>query len=95
MVSVGSVLQVQQEVRTETIDPSRRNLVVVDRLILEYDAGDVDGVRVQHGIGRNGVIAGLKTRDGKDDQIEGHVLSRGVIDNYRFPYFSRELLSTP
>ena len=42
VISVGSMLEVQQEVRTNAVDPSRRNFVVVDGLVLENNAGDVD-----------------------------------------------------
>ena len=53
------------------------------RLVLENDAGDVNEVWVQLGTGRNGVIAGLETRDGGDDQIEGHVPRNRVLLRWR------------
>ena len=62
--SLAACLRFQQEVRTDTVDPSRRDLFVVGRLVLENDAGDMDGVRVQLGTGRDGVVTGLETRDG-------------------------------
>ena len=43
------------------------------RLVLENDTGDMDGVRVQLGVERDGVVAGLETRDRGDNQIEGYV----------------------
>jgi len=78
MVIVGSVFEVQQEVGTNTIDPPCGDLVVMGRLVLENDASGVDEVRVQLGTGRNGVVAGLETRDG-DDQIERHMPRNGVL----------------
>jgi len=40
------VFEVQQDVRTNTIDPPCGSLVVMGRLVLENDASDVDEVRV-------------------------------------------------
>jgi len=45
------MFEVQQEARTDIVDPSQGNLIVVGRLVLENDAGDVEGVRVQLGTG--------------------------------------------
>ena len=83
MVTVGGVLKVQQEIGTDTIDPSRRDLVMGNGLVLENDASDVDGSRVQLRARRNRVVAGLETGNGGDDQIEGHVPSGCVLRRRR------------
>jgi len=65
MVAAGSVFEVKQEVGANAIDPSRidpsrRNLIVANRLVLENDACDVDRARAQLGTERNGAVAGLE-----------------------------------
>jgi len=79
VVAVGGVFEVQKEVGADTVNPSGRNLVMVDRLVLENDTGDVDGGGMQLGAGRDGVVARLETRDGGDNQIEGHVPRGGIF----------------
>ncbi len=40
-------LEVKQEVGADTVHPARLDMVVLNGLVLEYDTGDVDGVRVE------------------------------------------------
>lgn len=69
--AVDSVLEVEQEVGTDTIHPTLRNLAL--RLILEHNTSDVDAVRVELGRRGDRVVPGLKTRNGRDDNVEGDV----------------------
>ena len=76
---VGRVLEVEQEVGANTKHPSRRDLGGVDRLVLEHDTRDVDGVRVQLGAGRDRVVARLQARNGGDNHVEGDRPCRCVL----------------
>jgi hypothetical protein len=42
MVVIRSVFEVQQEVGTDAVHQSGRNVLVVNRLVLENDTGDVN-----------------------------------------------------
>ncbi len=79
ILAVRSELEVEQEVGTDTVDPARVDALGLLRLVLEDNCGDMDGVRVQLGAGRNGVVPWLETRDGGDDDIEWNLPCRSVL----------------
>lgn len=81
-IAVGSVLQVQQKVGSNTVYPLSRNLLAGNAFVFEHDGGNVDSGGVELGAGRDGVVPGLQTGDGRNDDVErngplGRVLSVG------------------
>lgn len=69
-LAVGSCLEIEEEIGANTVDPTLVNLIS-SGLILENDGCDVNGVGMQLGGRRYGVVPRLKTSDGRDDDVEG------------------------
>lgn len=74
-----SILEVKQEVGTDTVHPARLETPGLLGLVLEHDGGDVNGIGVQLGAGGDGIVPGLETRDGRNDDVEGNLPSGGVL----------------
>lgn len=79
--AVGGELQVKQVVRANTVNEALRD-TVSSGLVLEHDASDVNRVRVELGARRDGVVAGLETGDGGDDDVERNGPSGGVFGGW-------------
>lgn len=80
--AISGELQVKQVVRANTINEALRD-AVSSGLVLEHDASDVNRVRVELRARRDGVVAGLETGDGGDDEIEGNGPGGGVLGGWR------------
>ena len=78
VVVMRSVLDVEQEVRTDTVDPALLNIVDVFGLVLEYNDGRMNSVGVELGAGGDRVEPRLQTRDRRHDNVEGNLPCRGV-----------------
>jgi hypothetical protein len=57
------VLDVKQEIGTNTIHPTRINELVRNGLIFENNCGYVHGGRIKLGTARDRIVSGLQTRD--------------------------------
>jgi hypothetical protein len=68
---VGSVLEVEKEVGTETVHPLLGNYLTGLVLMLKNDNGSVDRTGVELGARRDGVVPGLETGNSRNDDIEG------------------------
>ena len=79
LLAVRRVLEVEQEVGASTEDPAGVDALILDRLVLENNAGNVDRVRVELRTGRNGVVPRLKTRDRRDNDVEGDLPRCSVL----------------
>ena len=70
-------LQVQKVVGCRAIDVlcvlCKLAVLIAAWVVLEHHGRDVDGVRVELGRRRDGVVPGLKARDERDDAVEGNV----------------------
>jgi len=67
---VGSVFEVEQEVRPHPEDPLMWHLLAGHIFVFENDSSSVNGVGIELWAGRNRVIPRLKTRDGGYNDIE-------------------------
>ena len=83
LFAISGVLEVKQEVRASTEHPARLDTVARDGLVLEDNAGDVNGMRVELGAGRDGVVPGLEAGDRRHDDVEGNLPCGGVLRGRR------------
>ncbi len=72
------MLEVQQKVGTDTVDPASGNLVTL-RLVLEHNTSNMYGVGEELRAGGDGVVPRLQARNGGDNDVKGNLPDGGVV----------------
>lgn len=76
---ICDMFDVQQEIRTNTIDRTSWRERVGDRVILEYYSSDMNRGSVELGAGRDRVVARLQTGNGGNDDVKRNRPCCGVV----------------